>query len=304
MNSARALHLFLPSLLPLFAVACGSIVETPPAHQQTMSPLGEACGFDAQCASARCSADPDQGQCGTCVTLVALGEACDGQDLACARSASCVSSVCKTNKKDVGDACAVGPKGTDFGDCDDELYCAPDDGSFTNGHCRPHLALGEACVFSWTCAAGTTCDGTTGKCEIPDPSNCFLHPYLCGEGQYCSQAGVCAPAKLTAGAICGISNGMIVDGECAPGLVCGNADAPNGGSPQDDETCLPAPTSGQPCMLGQCASGLYCVNAYDGSLPLCAPRLEQGDACTRYYDSDDCASGLECRAGECAPVCE
>lgn len=303
MNLARSLHVVLPSLFTLLTVACGSIVDTTQGQHQT-SPLGAACGFDTQCATGRCSADPNQGQCGACVTLVALGDACGEPDQACARSASCVSGVCETNKKDVGEVCAVGPKTEDLGECDDELYCAADEGSFTSGHCHTRIAVGEECVFPWTCVPGATCDGITEKCVIPDPSNCFSNASLCGEGQYCSQAGVCAAAELTAGATCGISNGMFVDGECAPGLVCGYADAPNGGSPNEEETCLPAPTAGEPCILSQCAAGFFCIDLFDGSLPRCAPLLEEGEACTGSYGGwDDCASGLECRGGVCSPFC-
>lgn len=259
-------------------------------------PRGAACAFGIQCASGLCSANPEAGTCGVCLERRFLGESCGEPLVGCALSATCSRGVCRSTKKAAGQACGVYPKGGDRFECDDELFCdpGPPPWSSDQGVCTPLLTAGSTCDFFQACARGLRC----------------------------STGGVCAPAaesersvpSLPVGAPCGISDGALVEGECAAGTACKYAPLEPG---QFDASaaCAPLPRAGEPCLADRCAEGLTCAKHYltcgDEFENRCEPLRAEGEPCRsegnalrdREWQTTTCAAGLECRKGRCERPC-
>ncbi|APR77806.1 Thiamin-phosphate pyrophosphorylase [Minicystis rosea] len=308
MNLLRFLPaLVVSSLVSAMALAgCASSTVTVEPHS-TGRALGEACAFDDQCDSLRCSGDATVGTCGACVAIQPLGEPCTGPLQGCSRSAICADGVCRSLRKVLGEACALGPKGEDTSDCDDELYCARIDGSSMAGTCTARTPEGSACEsYLGTCAQGTSCGVASHRCEVPAPGTC-VDGWSCPAGFHCDASETCQPGTLQEGDLCGIVDGSLVDDECAAGLVCGSLAFPDGGGgPGTVTTCLKVPNEGEPCISGACGAGLFCRHlAYDNvTLPRCERGRSEGEACRNdnlYRIA--CAEGLECRGDTCQIAC-
>lgn len=265
----------------------------PPCATPGTGKKGDACDFNGQCESFRCTGFA---ACGTCLGLtppnsgcpkagdacghnqtcpsedagcvlrtapphLAPGDVCpqpDGGGLACPPDAPCLGAGAKA---DVG-TCTVPPKSgpcaypigaAQAGSCAYGTQCVREDASAPNGLCAPGAQLGETCG---------------GAAQI-----------ACVDGLYCA-SGKCAP-RLQVGAAC---TGV---GECAVGAYC-KLTAPSVG------TCEPAAAPGAPCGASAADAGLVptpcaqgscgaistdagivhlCVNAAAHQLDPCAPPL-------------------------------
>lgn len=257
-----------------------------------LRPTGSACAFDWQCATRRCNAPVDG--CGVCVDIRPLGERCDGPLQGCSLSATCTGGVCISSKKTLGQPCVLGAKG-DLMECDDELYCATD-GSPSGGACAPRGVLGGACDTIVGCAHGADCEN--GVCVVArmglEGDSCDER--WCADGLFCGQE-ICRPATLPIGADCGGDH--IGKDSCAPGSAC----ELTGGPPQNGlypMACVAWRKEGEPCATSTCREDLFCRAPPGTSDYVCVRRQLAGQTCTY---SNECAEGLECRAGACATAC-
>ena len=251
------------------------LVVLPPADSDR--PVGAPCALGSQCASGGCSADAAAGGCGVCLDVRPLGARCDGPLSGCSASASCRGGLCLSNKKTVGEPCALAPKGDDLDhECDDDLYCAGAPGM--NGTCAERLPPGSPCQRSKTeCARGETCDGT--RC----------YPFRAAAlGEPC-RSRFCQP-----GLYCSWQTGL-----CAPGLFCS-------GSPES--RCVDLAAQCEVCDHNRCAPGLFCMEEDDhsyGVYPLrCEHLRREGEPCRiDNFWNIDCQPDLDCRAGVCRKAC-
>lgn len=286
----------------VMAACAPEVLSTSTAPRKT----GDACAFDKQCASERCSADEYVGGCGVCLEVRMLGESCGGPVQSCNKSADCVNGVCQSKRKVLGESCSVGGKGGD--PCDDEFYC--DHPLGYQGTCVAPVTVGGACELSSSiCVKGAYCD-ESGVCAVPPADSCALRP--CSAGSFCDDHKTCRPATLKAGESCGSVDGKTVNNGCAPGTACGNAASPStgGGPPQNVDTCLPLPEEGEICVRNKCAAGLFCAQQTTNSIGLVPPRCEalreEGDDCFSVNSPwhIDCGAGLECRNYVCERACD
>lgn len=246
--------------------------------------LGESCNGDAECASNKCwgsvcilSCYSDE-QCAT-------GEHCDWNSnvclppgdtgAACEADTDCLSGWCNWNeqcqvKPGLGDPC------TGYGDCYPRGYCS-------NSVCQPKNGPGEACESYDSC----------------------LDPYICLEGR-CRRMGLeCAPAP--AGSMCTFLMVCAADAYCdrmdnftcktrkAPGLTCSSGDECRDGLVCGPSGCATAPAADQPCISGQCATGLWCDAMTSPNT--CRARAADGQPCDR---DEACLSG-NCDGTSCQP---
>lgn len=307
MSPSRALAAFALALFACLSAAAGCTgrVDAPFAGLVNPAgrPIGEACAFDDQCETGRCSADPDTEACGECVTIAALGQPCTGAHQGCSTSAVCRDGVCQSLRKIEGDECALGAKGYDYEECDVELYCAPTVRWGMHGVCARRSPIGERCGDGVPCALGLWCDHEDEACMLPIPGACgFGH--VCHHGFTCGDDGVCHPGTLAEGAPCGLVDGSFIRNECGPGLICGSAPLPNGGT--SSTTCVPLPGKGEPCVRESCGEGLFClVSRITSTDRVCDTPRGEGEACSNeFYYGIACAEGLECRANTCRPACQ
>lgn len=292
-------------LLVLAPLSCSSSVDGPgdgltshpadkpmvwPAAQR---PVGAPCAFDTQCETHRCSADVEAGACGECVTIEPLGGACSGPHQGCSISAACVAGLCQSLRKGEGEACKLGPKGYDIGDCDVDLFCEYA-GSWDAGICLRRTPLGEGCVNPHgECVNGAYCDQTTGVCA---PRDCLTGSY-CGGNTVCGSDGLCHPGALPEGAECPIDG----SDACEPGLVCLWVEHPDGAT----NRCSQRLGKGVPCSHYECAEGLFCYRPSAGGPGWCDSPRGEGEACSNYYYAlNECAPGLECRGETCKAPCQ
>ncbi len=268
--------------------------------------IGAVCAFGSQCESGQCSADESSGACGVCLDVRKLGERCDGPLQGCSASAICQDGVCVSTKSIIGEPCELGAKGSDAGDCDDELFCAGDSG--LKGMCQAFTPVGGACgTSSSRCVPGAHCSDSNVCTTQPTAWTCSDSD--CGDGLSCDNTGTCRAPTLPMGAPCGIVNGSFVDGNCVAGSVCGSVTYPDGGGgPNTSSACVALPEAGEVCIREQCAEGLFCseqTTNSSGVVPRrCDPLRAEGEACSRdYIFHKDCAAGLECRKDVCQQAC-
>ena len=146
------------------------------------------------------------------------------------------------------------------------------------------LAVGESCTVDYECApvsgkrvyCAFEPDGVTG-------GTCQIETAAAGEpcAWTCDAPGACEWHEHGAG--CFRSEGMY----CVAST--------SGPMP----SCFPVKAAGEACTTGECASGLACLRSSTlaGAASTCAPRLAEGNRCSRH---DDCQSGA-CVEDQCAP---
>jgi hypothetical protein len=237
---------------------------------------GDACVAAHQCASGFCGAPWDG--CGQCVTVRALGEACDDATTHCA-AGSCRDGVCAYSGQREGEVCFA--KGFP---CQDDLFCGGRDATGTETVCTPKRAAGEPCHGYDECLTGYSC--VEGHCLAPQAP--LAVGAACGEsvasGRACPFAcrnDVCDVLRedLPAGATC-------VDGECGAGLFCSKGSC----------TYVPAPPPvlalGSPCGGGEgrCGDDAYCSENGNG-MGVCEPNVAVGERCLTY---NACGRGARC----------
>ena len=182
------------------------------------------CAFGQQCKSGSCTAQ--DGQCGVCEPVAALGGSCAGS-ITCAARAYCNVSTGKCALRTaLGQAC-----GTGSGD-----HCV-ENGSCVNGICTAFGSTGQACDKNGVTAP--MCDLSNGSACIGSPNKCT--PF---------------PITKSLGATCGFDASNLT--LCGPGLSCAYgtngsgtciAETPEGGA------CAPGPNGGS----STCALALECI---------------------------------------------
>lgn len=268
--------------------------------------IGEACAFDDQCITNRCSGNA--GTCGECVKIRALGESCIGPHEGCSMTAVCQEGICKSRRKSEGESCKLGPKGgSDLGECDIELFCAKRPDNFESGICTRRTPLGECCAGErFRCGLGMECNRETHICEKSIPNACTNGRY-CGGETVCGNDLFCHPGTLPPNASCRGVDGQRLDNACSPGFICADPKYPNGGSLHQQPRCIPPGSLGEPCIHHTCLDGLYCSQSRSNyQITTCELLPGEGQACA--HDSGKsrpvCAKGFECRAGTCQAPCK
>lgn len=197
---------------------------------------GDACSFDAECASGRC----DEAQCpfdtccsGTCLateTRAAAGASCE-TDAGCAVDAFCGKDKRCHELAKIGGLCARDSE------CDYGLGCIGAT-ELMDGNCRAMPLLGERCPYLRCAEVGATCDAMTKLC-VP----VGLPGATCTSATDCSFYARC---DLAAGRCAEIpSLGMPCDGFCAGESFCDLA----------TNRCAPPLENTTPCTSdNQCAS--------------------------------------------------
>lgn len=136
----------------------------------------------------------------------------------------------------------------------------------TDGVCRGG-ACPRTCVVRG--AIGEAC-ATASDCQ----SNLFCRPPVVSGPSQCAPYGTeqtpCTPTQL-----------------CAPGLLCSLG------------ACRTLPAAEQPCLMGRCDEGAFCLLALDGGQ--CEARRDAGLSCS---DDSQCGVGLVCDGASraCVPA--
>lgn len=235
-------------------------------------------------------------------------------------------------------ACGVGARCRDDGDCESGSYCAPETSSCEVPTCTAGLKNGAELLVDCGggqcpgCAAGTAC-AVPGDCEsgVCDAELCAAATCADSvENQDETDAdcgGSCEPCE--AGRAC-LTDANCQSGVCSAGL-CAAATCTDGVENQD-ETALDCGGSCEPCETGLgCLDAADCVSRVCGALgcapgallccqaPSCdddvangtEPFVDCGDATcggcpvgNACASSQQCATGL-CQGGRCAvaPTC-
>ena len=296
----------------------------------------ECGGVDLACSWRVC----DAGQCG--FTLAAAGapcaydggKVCDGQGscVECTLASQCAGGVCQNNIC-AEPGCVDGVKNGDETDVDCGGSCAPcvngkicsvaDDcvSGICNGTCQP-------CASDAACPQDHYCDGT-GTCK-PTKVNgdvCTASAQ-CQSGHCPAQDGVCCGTACSGSCeACMLAKTGDVNGSCA--AVNANTDPDQECSDQGAQTCgsndsgcngndgapacnlYPSGTQCAPssCSAGQESEASHCDGlgtCTAGGIALCAPYVCDGNgaAClSSCSQNSHCASGFECEAPDCTPVC-
>lgn len=317
------------------ALSCAEIVagELLPCETIGTRGQGEACAWNNQCASGRCSAT--NGACGSCLGIAQPGEACgDAIGVVCAPGSGCQLGIDVCRKNGQGDPCASGP------DCAPGLQCvATDDGGAT-GACQPLPKPGEPCAMLVggiisECPQPFFCDWendsgirTGGHCRAPATTggDCghtgeygYTTNFLCdpfnhcnfgdGGSEYVAGLKSCVPSPKV-GEPCGRNESANYDVDCVPGAYCKlpTADATIGtcaaklatGEPCD----VQAMANTSPCQSGSCSNDPFCTSSVvDGGAPIClsgAASGGMGDTCNVQCAS--CSSLYQCSKGKCTAL--
>jgi hypothetical protein len=144
------------------------------------------------------------------------------------------------------------------------------------------LALGAACHTSPECGGDAWCDRSNvcpGVCAAREGDGAIVSHFDACSSQsavFESDGGIRCVARRSAGAAC------TENIQCEQGLTC------RGGQ------CSAAPTEGQACDDGRCATGLRCDQ------DVCARWARRGEPCANEFtDGAQCQIGLACRDGIC-----
>lgn len=231
-------------------------------------PDGAACLDGSQCASGGC--DDEDGRCGHCVALAAVGQPC-GSKTKCVKDASCVYSASTSGdepvgtcraivRRKVGESCESST--TESIRCEKGLSCSPD------AKCEARGAAGATCSSTGDCQSNLVCDGGT-----------------CGVGQ-------------AAGGTCTNSGGTSGSKTCARDLVC-----------TEDGTCSAVEyvAIGQSCngVARQCSQGYCRIDRLSSTTAsgTCTAYLADGAACdassTGSIDQPRCDRYADCIDGKC-----
>jgi hypothetical protein len=223
--------------------------------------VGQPCVFSSQCASRACASAPhaDFPDCGQCVSLVGLGEACDGLTRGCEDGLECTGMRCQPQPQfglPLGAACER------FGQCAPDLRCQrfAEQASAT---CQPMPGLNESCASDVR---------------------------VCQSGTFCGADDRCQPASGI-GATCGVSAG------CQPQLFCDTEAESRTCVPRraPGESCA---GGGLDYEQSNCAEGSLC-RCDDGECTssTCVIRRDAGEVCGGA--NVVCIPGTECRDGRC-----
>lgn len=259
-------------------------VVIPPRGQRA---AGEECGTGwVECSAGLVCRPTDPASLSTrlCAGPAADGEWCLAPqgDEACADGLLCiplsaqgVDGMC-TRMKTEGERCQVDAE------CGGALHCYAGRSEAT---CKADGFDGWACDAEQDCAAGHVCvdadegDDAPGTCGLPaaEEGPCY-EDADCAENLRCGPQHMCRPLGAR-----GYSCAR--DEDCAPGLVCNDANYPN--------TCAEPGRTGSPCLWDDdCAQGFYCSS---DALP--ATCQERGLAGARCDSAAECAEGLICGVG-------
>ena len=243
---------------------------------------GEACLYNVECASGRCSTNGSIYACGQCVAATTCDtfEVCAADEICDLTTSTCVTRAAR------GEPCR-GDR-----ECRPGLRCEGGDlatGVF--GVCAGLGELGRTCDTAnfgaaW-CPLGTRCDGR----------NCVAAQTTYADvGEPCGDAGACRPGlrcfyddtptceRLGEGDACSHGNLRVsplarTDG-CPLDLVC-----------SEDEVCARPVVADGACRSSRdCDNGLFC----EPESRQCKPRLGEGEVCSAYPYGQECAYPFTC----------
>ena len=265
---------------------------------------GQACAFNAQCASLSCNSNSTD--CGQCDALGGVGDDCSAAGVDCSAGLSCTAGQCVTavdpNRFTEGSACSAA-----FG-CNTGLYC---ERSGTSGVCTKDPTLGMPCDEFSECGDGSFC-------SMEQPPACTAPP---GAGQPCGidQSGA---AHCSADSACSFTDATHVMCLALPGvgkpclkvldqdLSVKEEDCAEGSFCDATSTCVAPGAPGASCQgNGQCQAGLSC-NCADGTRTSCAGASgSSGLTCSTLGFTNDscgilgalCHPGFTCTGGSCQP---
>lgn len=229
--------------------------------------LGEVCSA-ADCAPGlACRSDGDSG---SCVAPVPVGDDCDAALDVCVEGALCYEGECVTEVP-LGEPCEGDAQ------CSTSGYC--------NETCQARVALSGDCSGGQQCVQGAVC--VEGACRLygQDGEDC-----PCDTGLWCDADNRCRP-PFEQGADCTQPSDDSWQARCATPLVC----VPSA-FVQDEPTayaCQPPGGVGDFCVpqyLGTCQVPLFC-NV--GTLTCLEPAGE-GGPCNFAFPRDSCQAGLHC----------
>jgi len=258
----------------------------------------DACPNDRRCVSYQkvalcerlCDAPEDCGAAGLCLAggpvpqCATRGEG--GAGTACDSALDCASGRCEQGAcaRDCADGCLEGE------------VCVGDRAAVACRAAGPR-ADGEACTTGGDCVGGICAAGQCSRdCQVPsvpcapgmrctqfnDGRFCFTACEAdadCAQGAFCDDSFVEGPTCFRRGAG-GTSARCARDLDCESGR-CG------------DGQCL------ADCTVSACPVGTACVDVAGGARCAPYPRPARSE-CT---EDADCAAGLVCGAGRCAPAC-
>lgn len=267
---------------------------------------GQNCDREVECAPGTVCVKPG-GVCrGTCSSYANPNEACG---FGCAPGLYCETQ----GTQDPSDDRCAQPKGADK-PCDTSLECAPEL-HCAAGLCKPRSRVGEPCVFDAdrlsTCEPGLACDvipfvaGQTGTCVLPVALGgaCRFH-WSCAAGLVCfdldytgfpstapAQPGSCqVPAPL--GMTClPTSYATYVGDACEPGTYCAKAQAKCTATPALGDGCTP---SSQSCE----GVRVYCKPSGSGDTGTCTGPANPSERCAFQLDAARTVT-IPCASGYC-----
>lgn len=236
-----------------------------------------ACGSDSDCPRSLSGAPS---RC--------LGDRC----IECVRDTDCpFPSTCNANR-------CVARRCVRTEDCPGSSGCVQGQCQARNCRRATECADTEACSAYGTGGDLGKCLPLGGRCQRD--LDCFGGSLVCAQGAggagvsgfgrcaQCNDDGLCPAGESCRGGRC--TGDCTVVG-CGPGKVCvgGRACCPR--EPQTEGVCGRACSATSPCSLGSCSR---CVNG------MCSCR--PGDLDERCEREADCAAGLSCFRGRCAPA--
>lgn len=142
---------------------------------------GEPCGFDVEtftCAPGTVCV-VDLSLCGVCTAVVADGDSCAGDDLACASDSFCNEEGLCAARKHAGEACAAGDRCVLGTICDNAVCAGPS-----------YATVGAACDFDTRCPYASRCLG--GTCVATAALGASCEPLVPCDSGWCD-SGSCAP---------------------------------------------------------------------------------------------------------------
>jgi hypothetical protein len=216
--------------------------------------MGDACAFDAECASANCvvpdcSAACCTGTCGAAVSPGAIGAHCT--KTGCVDGAFCDDSRTCEPLAAAGEHCLDGT-GCDFG-----LGCVGTTAT-SLGTCAVLPAIGEPCPDGQCADIGATCNAAMMCVALGLPPAACTADVDCSYNYRCDDTGHCAALPVL---------GEACTNRCSDGSWC---DMPPGAT---TGTCTAPQLNGSPCSFDTSCASLYCEHETApftcADLPLC-----------------------------------
>jgi hypothetical protein len=255
--------------------ACDAVNDDviPPCVTPGTRAPGEPCIASSQCASLVCF-NTGGGNCGSCDPTVGVGEACSSE-VACTPGLYCdpLTNTCATYQSST----------------------MPDGGVPPNSG-----GPGDPCSTDESCSSATFCKETANPAvctALPTLGEDCATPHRCAGDDYCDHEGFVCRGLPGMGQDCGVDAVTGVAQWCEPPLICRPL------ATSGNDTCEPAQTEGEPCLLDNtgnvrldsCASDLACDTTR--SPPTCVNAGTAGKACSPSSPTP-CGGGYTCACSD------